>query len=407
MENEARANTKYLFAALRGGAVFGIFFLIKSLILFFTTAIATDPETQIYADFPLWSIGLVVVIGGLLAYNSLARHFSLYDKEGLDEFLLSATVGGRLHEYSVAIRRADILIETGIPVILTAVFIPFGLFKEGELLFSFAGDLSHILTFTVFALSFVFSGVNSRYETLRHWERLHKTRELDTALRRWKFLVKLGVIFLIYPFAIPLSPVVFFVVYNAFSVLYFVLGLFSTVGLLLLLLFAAFLLFVLPKLRAISKRHAFIKRLHAVAERSGCEITAVRSERSLRLGACGSLTFDLKQGETLYSCRLIVIEKKNLPLYFTSAETAHFLYKIGGKKHFVSLARHFSYGTVGEGKPILILTPEPKYVFISSDGGERRLFTGDRMWNYTVYESDSFFGAIDRRCLGRATGMFE
>ena len=407
MEDKRSPASRAAFYLLRGMAVFAIFIFARFLIFVLTMNVALDGKTQMFNDFPIWSAYLIVVLGSLLLYNSLVRHFRLYNAEAREKFLENLNTGKRFSEYGSILRMPEFLLESGTPIVLFSLFAPFGLIYEAELLFEFAGEFRYVFIYAAYILAFLFINLNAEYETRRHWKHLYEVRELDTLNSRWRFGLKLALILLLYPFTIPLSPVLIFLCINVYTVVSAVLGLFSTVGLITFLVAVAFFLLAYPKLRALKTRKKFIKRLKLSVERSDYELCDLYCEKRIALGKTGGLRFTLKYGEKVYSCRLLPIEKRRLPLYFTSEKNAHFLYKIGGKKHFVSLARHFDYGVEGNGKPLLILAPEPKYVFVSSDGSEKRLFTGDRMWRFTVFEGDSFFGAMDRHCLDKTNGSFE
>lgn len=391
---------------LRGTASFAIFFFMRFIMFTLTISVASDSNTQIFTDFPLWSVYFIILLGSLLTYNSLVRHFRLYDAHLRSKYFENLNTGKRFSEYRQILRTPEFLLESGGAIALFSLFAPLGVFYEAELLFAFAGGFRYAFIYVIYITAFLLINLNAQYETHRHWKQLHETRSLDSLNSRWRFALKLAFILLIYSFTIPLSPVLVFLCINVYTIMSAVLGLFSTVGLLIFVVAGAFFILAFPKLRALATRRKFIKRLKTSVERSDYELCDLRSERGLGLGRTGALRFTLKYGEKVYSCRLLPIEKRRLPLYFTSEKNAHFLYRIGGKKHFVSLARHFDYGVEGDGKAILILAPEPKYVFVSSDGSEKRLFTGDRMWRFTVFEGDSFFGAMDRHCLDKTNGSF-
>ena len=404
---ETPSSKRIVLPLLRGAAAFAIFFFVRAFILFQTLNIATAKDTQIFADFPLFAIGLIVMLGSLFLYNSILRHLLLYSADELESFIENPEVGGRLAEYLRIIRGREFLLGTAASVIPLMLFIPFGGLYEAELLFAALGSRRYLAIYAVYLAAFLFSGVNARYETRRHWHQLIERRELDMLKSRLRFALRLALILIIYPVAIPLSPILVFTAINLFTVVRAGLGLFSTVGLLIAAATILFLVFAMPKLRAHRHRRAFLRRLRPICEDAGFEILDLRPERSLRLGLAGGLTFSLRRGESLYSCRLMVVEHRRLPLYFTADGKCHYLLRLGGKKHFVSLARHFEYGFTSEGKRILILTPEPKRAFLSSDGGERRLFTGDRAWSATVFEPDAFLGAVDRNCLDRSSRSYD
>ena len=42
-----------------------------------------------------------------------------------------------------------------------------------------------------------------------------------------------------------------------------------------------------------------------------------------------------------------------------------------------------------------------------SSNDVKKIEPGDIIWDYTIYNTTSFIGAIDRKCLGRTNGMFE
>lgn len=392
---------------LRGAAIFALFFFVRLFVYFMTVGMAVQDNTQLYVDFPMWAIGLIVVIGTLFLYNSLVRLFALHDAAGAEAFLENPVVKRRFAEYRDAFSDRYLILSTLPSLLLLSLFLPLGLFTEAELLFESLGGARYAAMYALYISAFVLSAVNSRYETRRHWKQLCESHAMGEVKSRARFILKGVAIVLIYPFAIPLSPILVFLAINAFSVMQALLGLFSTVGLGIATALVIILLLMMPKLRALSTRRKFAKRLSTVAERAGYELSDVVREKSLAQGYAGALSFTLKYMEREYSCRLIPIERRRRPIYFTSERTAHFLIKLGFKKHFISLARHFEYGTEGGDRSIIILSPEPKYVFVSSDGSERRLYTGDKIWKHSVFETDSFFGAMDRHCLEKSNGMFE
>lgn len=392
---------------LRGAAIFALFFFLRLFVYLMTLGMAMQDNTQLYADFPIWGIALIILLGSLFLYNSLVRLFALYDAIGADEFFENPVVGRRFAEYRAAFTDRNLIFTTLSSLILLSLLLPLGLFPEADLLFEPLGALRYPITYALYISAFIFTAINSRYETRRHWHALYKSRDTEKVRSRIGFILRGVAIALIYPFAIPLSPIMVVVAMNFFTVLVALMGLFSTVGLgITTSLFIIFLI-MLPKLRALSARRKFKKRLLAVAARADYELTDLVSERSLAQGQAGALSFNLKYKEKKYTCRLIPIERRGRPIHFTGEHDAHFLLKLGTGKHFVSMARHFDYAPNGEGRSIVILSPEPKYVFVSSDGGEKRLFTGDKIWNHTVFEADSFFGALDRHCLDKSSGMFE
>ena len=84
---------------LRGAATFALFFFVKLLVYVTTVGMAMQDNAKLYMDFPMWGIGLIVLIGSLFLYNSLVRLFALYDAISADAFFENPIVKRRFAEY--------------------------------------------------------------------------------------------------------------------------------------------------------------------------------------------------------------------------------------------------------------------------------------------------------------------
>ncbi len=60
----------------------------------------------------------------------------------------------------------------------------------------------------------------------------------------------------------------------------------------------------------------------------------------------------------------------------------------------------FDFGYESDGKKILILLPIPRNFFVSvNESRPRPADVGERVGDYTIYNSTGFLGALDRNCL--------
>ena len=118
------------------------------------------------------------------------------------------------------------------------------------------------------------------------------------------------------------------------------------------------------------------------------------------------MRFTLEDGKRKYKVLVISPLRKSFPIYFTSGNEAYHEVKIGMKHaHFSLLRFYFPYENEGDGTGILLIAPDPESVYVSEGDKSRRIFNADKLYDNVAYDSDAFFGALSRGCLGKYDGM--
>ena len=74
---------------------------------------------------------------------------------------------------------------------------------------------------------------------------------------------------------------------------------------------------------------------------------------------------------------------------------------LGIIKHITSYEYKFEAAAhIGrEIKKVLIVVPEAKDLFATDDITDRKIYSGDTVMEYKVFQSSAFLGFVERRCL--------
>jgi hypothetical protein len=112
--------------------------------------------------------------------------------------------------------------------------------------------------------------------------------------------------------------------------------------------------------------------------------------------------FTVSTDTETYECKLICCEKKKRSLYFSESG------KILKNNDVLGVIKHTSYSDYSfdarqhssrEIRKILVVTPESKDLFATDDVTDRRIYSGDSVMDYKVFQSSAFLGFLERRCL--------
>lgn len=111
--------------------------------------------------------------------------------------------------------------------------------------------------------------------------------------------------------------------------------------------------------------------------------------------------FSIEKGGNRYDCKFIAGVFPGSPIVFSDKGSGILqntvrLFRV--EVFHILTELDFTYES--EGKKILILSPTPKVIYSSVNGSPPRLAdTGEKVGEYTVYNSTGFIGALDRNCL--------
>ena len=152
---------------------------------------------------------------------------------------------------------------------------------------------------------------------------------------------------------------------------------------------------------AIRKRKKFLAKMKESAAKMRFTVTEIKNPAISFISKKKKCTFSLIRDKEIYDCLIIGNPRYRVPVCFISESKGYYRHRIGLPKHNITLESKFDYSLDGDNKKILIISPTPKHAFVTEGEKEKRLFTADKLWNFVLYESDGFVGAMDRDCLGR------
>ena len=381
---------------LRGVGSFAILFLLKSLTTPRLASFITDTiPSQLFYAF--------ATLGIILIYNSVVHSFTFYDYDSFAVFKKRKLERLRFtEELGVILRSKEFWLET-LPVIaFSLLFSLFGGFYETVYTIFFVGRapswaFSVIPLVSIPILLFAVS-LLCRYEIHRYWLELIRKGEENRVESKVKFIFKMALVFTMYPLVFPYTPYVLFLMLTFFGVVGALVSVLSVLGFIAAAVGLILGIIGLLKWKNHRLRKRFLHSVKAAAEQKGETLDILTKEQSKVRG----YDFTLTSRDKTYSVKIIAPLSGLTPLYFTSSEDAYFLHRIGTKEHHTSLENHFSYSFVAEGQRLIVFLKFPNRIFATEYGATRRLFSGDRIWNYIIFNTKSFLGAQDRECLYRS-----
>lgn len=445
MNREPTQNDKFPYAqyVIRGFVTFIPFIFIKGFLALYTVLITTSESSDyMLGEIPNWVAFILVAAGCPLIFNSIVNFLTLYDRRLMKSFLAKKKPKITFREeMSEVIRSKEYLTSTATTLALSLIAALFGGFGEFSRMLSATGMPSALraaMPFIAVLIIIPTVSAHAHYEVRRRWHYLDHTDRLDSLYSIVRIIAKAAIIFFGYIFIFPMSPAVIvaylsiFGIFGVFFDFYFALIIISVIAAIVALV----LLFNMT--RALRARKKLLKKLAQYAKSSGYELSAVNRPYASLFKPMRECSFTLKKDGKTYSCRLIGAWWHKAPLYFISDKHAYYRHRLGTNAHHIDMLGEFCYDFDGEGQKILILNPVPKKAYATRGGayvehswyddnlkmgalfgrgkaGASRLANsdvkslepGDKIWSYTIYNTTSFIGAVDRQCLDRTNGMFD
>ena len=394
--NRVKKGKPYWHYLLRSVAIFFIAFIIKNII---TGRITTMVEPNIPSQF----FYAFAVLGMLLALNSLFSTFSLYDRAAEEEFKRRNPTSIRFRsEIKLILKTPEFWLNTLPVLIFTVIFSFFGGFLETALVIlprtsAAVPTLALLLSLCVLVPIFFFISLFSEYEIRRYRLELIARRETGKHASVVKFVLKLLVICVMYPLVFPYAPYLLFMLISFFALVGALVSILSVIGFIAAVAALIALIWLSWKLKVGRLKKRFIRDLTRVADENGYELTLFSKEECEELG----YDFSLKRESSAYSCKFIYSLNSFVPLYFNSKNDAHFLYRLGTKSQHTSLEKHFTYSFDSEDTKLIVLIKFPRRMYVSEHRAVKRLYSGDKIWDYILYNTKDFLGSADRKCLYR------
>ena len=391
---------RYLYYPLRAVTMALFILLIRQMTNGRFITMMNDPNisSQIPAPvFPIFAILCTILIA-----NSVVNIFSVYDKSAMFEYLDKKRQEVSFPREIAEILRDKFFYMEAVPhMAISAAFVYLDLYGEFTYVLSFAGIIKQgFLGYSVVALIcciIVFCvAVLTRYEARRYWHHLKNNKGLDKLSSKPLMIFKAVLVIAVYPIAAPYLPYLVFMLLTLVGLVVTIANILTTLGLILAACALIALLKLYGSLKYRSRKKRIIRDVTTLAVKEGYEYLLYDGQRR-DVEGCDVV---LLRGDESYSIRIIK-PRGRLPLYFTERD-AYFLYKIGTKNHFRSIESHFDYTYDAVGEKIILLTETPRQLFVKEGEMQKKLYPGDRIWGYIIYEPKSLLGNLDRDCLGRA-----
>lgn len=420
---------------LRGIGISLITLIVKLLSSTFTMVIYKGSRGE-FSFFPEWAVNLVVFVGMLMIHGSVVYLFSVHDKPNMQRLLGAKLPKIKFKEILPRIISSpEFLTETVSCTAMAVIVSLFGGYGEISGIFRYTGAPEALLTILpiIFIVPLFFLvGLWQRYEVVRRWHWLDHTGNLTTLDSIPRLIFTWILILLAYSLVYPIAPLIIIAYLSVFGIFGAFFNGMTVIGIIAVIASVVLLIFLFTMLHAIRIRRKLLKKLKQVARSSGYELSEIARPYASLFKPANECNFTLRYGDKVFSCRFVGSYMHRAPMYFTSNKHAHYLHRFGTKNHHFDILREFEYNFEGEGEKIIILNPVPKRAYATqstyvdhawydddkmisvlpgrnkkSTDDARKIEPGDKIWGYIIYNTSSFIGAIDRRCLGRYNGLFD
>lgn len=428
---------------IRGFLTFIPFMMIKGFLALYTVLITTSKRTDYFlGEIPTWAVFILIAVACPLIFNSISNFIALYDREAMKDFLAKKKPKVTFREeMNEVIHSKEYLVTTGTVLFLSLIAALLGGFGEFSRMLSASGlpsALRAAMPFIAVILIIPTVSAHAHYEVRRRWHYLDHVDRIDSLYSFVRIAVKAAIIFFGYIFVFPMSPIVIVAYLSIFGIIgvffdsYFIIIAITVVAVIIAILLLS------AMIRALRARRKLLKKLRKYAAASEYELSDVQRPYASLFKPLRECSFTLKKDGKTYSCRLIGAWWHKDPLYFISDKHAYYRHRLGTNAHHIDMLGEFCYDFDGEGQKLIILNPVPKKAYATKGGAYvehswydedlkmgalfgrgkvgsarlanadvKRLEPGDKIWDYTIYNTTSFIGAIDRKCLGRTNGMYE
>ncbi len=161
------------------------------------------------------------------------------------------------------------------------------------------------------------------------------------------------------------------------------------------------IIFLVIYYNRIHKRKKFISELKKLSANANYELSEIEKPYLSVFKKTPGASFTVKAHQKTYQCKLISGKRKGVPIIFT--DQGFLLYRRIiriGKSELFSIYSKYDYSFQSNVKKCLIVTCIPAQCYFKDASGHmRKIDTGEKIGEYTVYNPQGFLGALDRDCL--------
>ncbi len=362
-------------------------------------------EETIISDIPNFAVCIVVFISSLFIYNSVFGLVFAFDRLSADEFFeFSDAMKDDPSEFKKIYYHKSFLL-TAIPIVAVEAIAAAagasweiaGMFYFGEGKSAFSSGIVPFLAVTLLTSLYM---LFERYEAVRYWRVLRRQGNLDELSSKPKIIFRTLFIIIVYPLLLPYLPMFAFVFITFLGTLA---ALITAPTLGAIVVGIILLIIGLRLLLALRRRKKTMNAIRTVAREHGYEISAAKNLYKSLFSRKKLCTFTIKDKKKTFDCLIIGHIMRGTPICFTSESEGYYRYRIGTKRHNITMQKHFTYSAEGDGRKIMIINPTPKYAYLADPESdkEKRIYNADLVWKFVAYEAEAFIGALDRDCLGK------
>lgn len=372
---------------------------IVSLFVWFTYA----------ADGPLgemenYAIYIVIFISSLFVYNSVIGILFTYDFSSAKRFLedfknpTQRKIPFIFSDKYFFIESLSTLLTLSLSALLGACPEITGMFyfKEGKSPYA-SGFFPFIFTLLIVSVIILFA----RYETVRYWKALYAKENLKELQSKPRLIIRIAAIVILYPIVFPYMPLLLYVFLTVAGIFNSLSKILTVPGLVLIILFIFAAIFGIFVLLAIRKRKRFFREVKGIVKDHGFTMSEIKNPYVSLLSKSKQCSFTVTYNKTDFDCVVLGHIFYSIPVCFTADGEGFFRYRLGTKRHNITLEHRFEYSANENATKILIISPSPKHALIIDRDKEKRLFNAEKLWSFVIYEDEAFAGTLDRMCLGR------
>lgn len=340
-----------------------------------------------------WTFAIVVFVALSVAwvfyhYNSLAK------KHFVESFALNGN-SGRMKSGLSVLGSSDFLIDTVICFVLSLLGSYVWGYDDLENLFFPNINFFHPVRGLLIGLfvGFVFFFVNwfTIYDVRKKWRR---NKEVSS---KYEILIIIAYLF----FITVMYTVGFYIAMSYVPGIPTYVFLFKEFFWYIVIILVFF--FVLVNFNRINKRKKFISKLKKLAVASNFELSAIEKPYLSIFKKTSDASFTITAYQKSYQCKLISGKRKNISIIFSDQGFLLFRRVIRiGKTELFSIYSKYNYSFESNMKKCLIITCIPTNCYFKDSSGQmRKIDTGEKIGEYTVFSSSGFLGALERDCLDR------
>ena len=341
----------------------------------------------------------------LLIFNSLTIGINQYDKYSRENFLERVKDNKLIYHIKFIVSSVDFYIEI-VCIIVLSVILPVeflygfvsAIFFHGMELTALNNKLYTLLIILPIMVALLFIArinLQKSWYLIAHKNANSPTKEKNSRIPPvLKSVITVAVVYCGASIVIPWFLPMFVTLWNLGGVMLFVWVLLALLALILITITAYYI-------RAMLKRRSFVKKLKKYCIANSVYLSDIKKSYLSLFVSQDGFDFTVEKSGTKYDCKFIAGIFPNSPIILTDKGN-------GIKQDTIRIFKielfHFltrvDFGYESEGKKILVLLPIPKKFFVSVNEAPPHLAdVGEKVGEYTIYNSTGFLNALDRGTL--------